>query len=200
MQQNTGALLIDEPVLIQRARGGDLPAFRQIVEEYKMMVYRLALDMTGNPDDADDISQEVFLRAYKSLASFRGESKIRTWLYRIAVNICLDHRSKKNSRLVELRDDMEGDENIARDLHQPLPDMSAGSHMIQGHIQKALEKLSPRERSVFVLRHYNDMSLKEIAATLSVTLGTVKSTLFRAVEKLQAELSFYRRDLGLEDS
>lgn len=200
MQQNTGALLIDEPVLIQRALGGDLPAFRQIVEEYKMIVYRLALDMTGNPDDADDISQEVFLRAYKSLPSFRGESKISSWLYRIAVNICLDHRSKKKSRLVELRDDMEGDENIARDLHQPLPDMSAGSRMIQDHIQKALEKLSPRERTVFVLRHYNDMSLKEIAATLSVTLGTVKSTLFRAVEKLQAELSFYRRDLGLEDS
>ncbi|MFN0157565.1 MAG: RNA polymerase sigma factor [Bacteroidota bacterium] len=192
--------MIDESVLIQRTRDGDLSAFRHIVEEYKMMVYRLALDMTGNADDADDISQDVFLRAYRSFASFRGEAKLNSWLYRITVNVCLDHRSNKNAKRTELRADMESEEHESLDKNEVAgPDSAAESRVIQGHISKALEVLTTRERSVFVLRHYNDMSLNEIAATLAVTVGTVKSTLFRAVEKLQKELSFYRRELGLEE-
>lgn len=193
-------LLIDEPVLMQRARSGDMSAFREIVEHHKRMVYHLAVNMTGNSNDADDISQEVFLRAYRSMASFRGDAKVGSWLYRITINACLDHRSRKHSKLMELREDMEsekhGDVNNDRSTQ---PGIITASNVMQQHIDRALQRLTPRERSIFVLRHYNDLSMKEIAATLSVTIGTVKSTLFHAVEKLQKELSFYKDELGLEE-
>ena len=192
--------MIDEPVLLQRARSGDMSAFRDIVEQNKKLVYHLAVDMMGNPGEADDISQEVFIRAYRSVGSFRGDSKISSWLYRITVNVCLDHRSRMHSKLMELREDMESaapDNNNAD--YADHPSTATEARMIRDHVNAALDLLTPRERSIFVLRHYHELSMKEIAATLRVTVGTVKSTLFHAVEKLQKELSFYRQDLGLEE-
>jgi RNA polymerase sigma-70 factor (ECF subfamily) len=175
-----------------------MSAFREIVEQYKRMVYHLALDMTGSPHDADDVSQDVFLRVYRSLESFRGDAKVSSWLYRIAINVCLDRRSKKATMMMELREDMEsGEHGMTSDNNATHPVTATESRMIQQHIDIALRRLTPRERSVFVLRHYNDLSMKEIATTLSVTVGTVKSTLFHAIEKLQKELSFYKKDFGL---
>ena len=177
-----------------------MSAFRDIVEQNKKLVYHLAVDMMGKPDDADDISQEVFIRAYRSVGSFRGEAKISSWLYRITVNVCLDYRSRKHSKMTELQEDMESatrENNNAS--HADHPATATESRMIRDHIDAALELLTPRERTIFVLRHYHELSMKEIASTLRVTVGTVKSTLFRAVEKLQKELSFYRQDLGMEE-
>jgi RNA polymerase sigma-70 factor (ECF subfamily) len=191
----------DEHLLIERAKQGDVQAFRELVERSKRIVYRLAYDMTGNRHDAEDLSQDVFVKAYRSLPGFRGDAKWNTWLHRITVNTCLDHRKSSAPQSMEFNDDTE--HNTPGDMLQHrhetiLPDRAAQSTMIQQHIQQALDCLTPRQRSVFVLRHYHDLPMKQIAETLEVAEGTVKTLLFRAVQRLREELSFYKKDLGME--
>lgn len=192
----------NEQLLVEQARNRDLQAFRQIVDRYKLTVYRIAYDMTGNRHDSEDICQEVFLKAYRALPQFRGASKLSTWLYRIAVNACYDFRSRKSFTAMKSRDDLE-QEGYEQPMFQSHashhPEQRAESSVMQMHIEQALTKLSPRERSIFVLRHYNDLPLKEIAGTLRISEGTVKSILFRALKRLQKELAFYRHDLGMEE-
>ena len=192
--------MTDEHLLIDRAKQGDLQAFRELFENSKRTVYRLAYDMTGNRHDAEDLSQDVFVKAYRSLPGFRGDAKWSTWLHRITVNTCLDHRKSSKPNSMEFNDEIEHHTHTATPEHHEtiLPDRAVQSTMIQQHIQRALDCLTPRQRSVFVLRHYNDLSLKQIAETLEVAEGTVKTLLFRAVQRLQKELSFYKKDLGLE--
>ena len=192
----------DEQALIERAKQGELDAFRELVEGSRMNVYRLAFDLTGNKHDAEDLSQEVFLKAFRSLASFRGDSKWSTWLYRITVNTNLDHRKKKSEQLMSYRDDITEEEPAAMADAQPAnpsPDRIAEGSLIQRRIEHALGRLSPRERAVFVLRHYHDLPLKQIAGSLRISEGAVKSFLFRAIQRLQKELAFYRVDIGMEN-
>jgi RNA polymerase sigma-70 factor (ECF subfamily) len=192
----------DEQLLIDRARKGDLQAFRELVEQSRRAVYRLAYDMTGSRHDAEDLSQDVFVKAYRSLPGFRGDAKWSTWLHRITVNTCLDHRKSSAPKTMEFNDDTEHHSTGELLQHQHeiiLPDRAAHSTFIQHHVEKALDRLTPRQRSVFVLRHYHDFSMKQIAETLEVAEGTVKTLLFRAVQQLQEELSFYKKDLGLEE-
>ncbi|TAK53968.1 MAG: RNA polymerase sigma factor, partial [Bacteroidetes bacterium] len=149
--------------------------------------------------DAEDLSQDVFLKAYRSLDKFRGESKFGTWLYRITVNTCYDHRSKKSLRMIqpmttsESEDDPSPLEPVGNSI---LPDRAAEASLIQHNIERALEQLTPREKTVFMLRHYHDLPLKEIAETLNVSLGSVKTLLFRAVKRLQGELEMYREEFS----
>jgi RNA polymerase sigma-70 factor (ECF subfamily) len=184
--------LTDESTLLASARAGDLSAFQEIVEIHKKRVYRLALDLTGSHEDAEDLSQEVFVRAYAALGSFRGEARLSSWLYRITLNIYLDQHATQRDRYGVAAGKEEG-----RRAHEP-PDTNPGPYettaatILQNHVTHALAHLSPRERSVFVLRHYHDHSLKEIAQILEVRTGTVKSLLFRAVHKLRHELEFYK--------
>jgi RNA polymerase sigma-70 factor (ECF subfamily) len=193
--------LPEDKIVVERAKQGDLAAFRQIVDRYKVTIYRIAYDMTGNRHDAEDLCQEVFLKAHRSLSQFRGDAKLSTWLHRIAINACYDHRSRKSFSTMKPHADFDDNGQVPvmfqeHALHNP--ERSAESSITQMHIEKALNNLSPRERSVFVLRHYNDMPLKEIAETLRISEGAVKSMLFRALKRLQKELAFYRQDLGLE--
>lgn len=187
--------------LVERARQGDLAAFRALVDEHKQTVFRIAFDMTGNRHDAEDISQEVFLKAFRSLGNFRGDAKLSTWLYRITVNACYDHRSTKAWTSMKPTEFTEHQDRspLFHEHASNDPESSAEGKVIQRHIDQALRKLTPRERSVFVMRHYSDLSLKEIASILKISEGTVKSMLFRALKRLQQELSFYRADLGLEE-
>jgi len=180
--------LTNEQLLIRRAREGDMDAFRELVESAKNGIYRLAHDLTGSRDDAEDLSQEAFVKAYRSLAFFRGEARWSTWLYRITVNTYLDEKKNKMRSIMEHSDNMEehGDRNTVT------PEQAAEARMIKENIENALASLTPRERSVFVLRHYHDLPLKQIALTLEITEGTVKALLFRALGRLQNELSFYR--------
>ncbi len=195
-----GETVTDEQLLINRAQAGDADAFRSLVNRSKINVYRLAFDLTGNRQDAEDLSQDVFVKAYRSLPNFRGDAKWSTWLYRITVNACMDHRKANRREQMEYDDDIEQDLPAhAGTLHPTAPDRSAEATMIQQHIEKALDRLSPNERSVFVLRHYHDLPLRQIAETMNVAEGTVKSYLFRAARRLQRELAFYRQDLGLEE-
>lgn len=192
--------MTDEHLLIDRARRGDMDAFRDLVERSKIATYRLAYDLTGNRHDAEDVSQEAFVRAYRSLNNFRGDAKWSTWLYRITVNLCYDHRRSRSKKEMEYRDDLEGEHTMAQNVHTTLsPEKNVEAGMIQQHLDEAIKTLSPQERSVFVLRHYNHLQLKEIAETLNIAEGSVKSYLFRAIKRLQKELMFYRPDLGLEE-
>lgn len=186
----------EEQVLIQRARNGERGAFRELVEQYKKKIYYFSLDLTGNHHDAEDLSQEVFIKVYRSLKNFRGDAKFKSWLYRIAVNTCISQRRKKSVSAMTLQEDFDSDSthhyfDVGESNH---PERSAEAGLMQQHIDNALQQLTPRERSVFVLRHYNDLPLKEIAQVLKISEGTVKSMLFRAIRRLQKELAFYRED------
>ncbi|MBI5214397.1 MAG: sigma-70 family RNA polymerase sigma factor [Ignavibacteriae bacterium] len=193
--------MIDEQTLVEQTRNGNMNAFRQLVERYQVKIYRLAYDLSGNHLDAQDVSQDVFLKAYKSLHNFRGDSKFGTWLYRITVNTCYDHRSKKSLTMFKpthLTDDDENSIPVEPRSTSVTPEQSAEASLIQKDIERALEQLTPREKIVFTLRHYHDLPLKEIADMLEISLGSVKTLLFRAIRRLQSELSIYREELGIE--
>jgi RNA polymerase sigma-70 factor (ECF subfamily) len=193
--------LSDEKLLIDRARNGDTAAFRQLVERSKITTYRLAYDLTGNRHDAEDLSQEAFIRAYRGLPRFRGEAKWSSWLHRITLNTFLDQKRSKKNDTVEYHDELETPETMTTMIHTaaaPGPDRRAEAGDIRDHIERALGCLSPAERSVFVMRHYHDKPLKEIGEALDIAEGTVKVHLFRAVRRMQKELEFFRAELGLE--
>ena len=194
----------EERVLVERAQNGEMAAFRELVERHKKNVYYLALDLTGNHYDAEDLSQEVFIKAFQSIKTFRSEGKMSSWLYRITVNTNINQyrrKSFKARKLQESYDELSDSQNRFVGMNRVKdPEESAEAGMIQKHIDQALGRLTPRERSIFVLRHYNDLSLKEIALIHKVKEGTIKSMLFRSIKKLQKELSFYREELALENS
>jgi RNA polymerase sigma-70 factor (ECF subfamily) len=196
-----GALMTEERLLIERAQKGDKHAFRELVETAKENVFRLAYDLTGNRHDAEDLSQEVFIKAFRALPRFRGDARWSSWLYRITVNTCYDHNSSLSRKKIDYRDDLENEEIMEIKNFTPgtkAPDGLADSSLIQAQIETALHELTTPERSVFILRQYHDLQLKQIAGILEVTEGTVKTLLFRSIRKLQQKLSFYKTDIGLE--
>jgi len=188
--------LLDDRKLVERAREGGGAAFRVLVERYMKKVYAVALDMTGNHHEAEDISQDVFLKAYGSLPRFRGRAGVSTWLYRMTVNACIDRSRKKawkamKPKGIELDENIQQDKQSRNTLSQPEHEMERT--LMQQYIRRALDGLTERERAIFVLRHYHALPLKEIADCLNVTEGTVKSTLFRAIKRLQGMLAPYVR-------
>lgn len=193
-----------ERALVQRIQTGDQAAFRELVEQHKQNVYYLALDLTGNHYDAEDVSQEVFIKAYRGMGTFRSGAKLNTWLYRITMNTFIDKKRKKSLNVITLPATEEDDEfnpiDLAGDEVTGNPEREMAAGRIDEHIQQALTSLSDQERVVFVMRHYEQMALKEISTTLDIAEGTVKSLLFRSIRKLRQRLSFYRDELGLEDS
>ncbi len=195
--------MTDERALVRRIQDGDASAFEELVEGYKQQVYYLALDLSGNHHDAEDLSQEVFIKAYRGFGRFRSGAKISSWLHRITVNAYIDTQRKKAHKMVTLVDKKDEDDfdplEAAADAVTGNPERAAASAGINEHIDAALQQLSGQERAVFVMRHYHDMQLKEISKTLAVAEGTVKSLLFRSVRKLRDHLAFYKDELGLED-
>ena len=182
--------LVPEPTV--RSRPAD---FRSVVEQYQRPVVALAFDLTGSYHDAEDLAQDVFIKAYRHLRDFRGEAELFSWLYRITVNTFLNQRRKKALRFRQLWDGATLEAEPAAAIG---PDRRAEADGMRRHVEAALGRLSPRERSAFVLRHYHDLPIREVAATLDVAEGTVKSLLYRAAHKLRDALAFYREDLGLK--
>jgi RNA polymerase sigma-70 factor (ECF subfamily) len=188
--------LLDDRKLVERARQGDGAAFRVLVERYKKRVFAVSLDMTGDHHEAEDISQDVFLKAYGALPRFRGRAGVSTWLYRMTVNACIDRSRKKAWKAMKpkgivLDEVIQQHKPSRHTLSQPEHEMERA--LLQQHIRRALDGLTERERAVFVLRHYHALPLKEIADCMNVTEGTVKSTLFRAIKRLQGMLAPYVR-------
>ena len=192
----------DEQVLVDRISSGDSTAFQEFVDRYKKKIYYIAYDITGDHDDAEDVSQEVFIKVFRSLKTFRRNAKISSWLYQISVNASIDLLRKKSLKPEKSMDDIERadiQENLpGSSTHAQNPERSAEDLIIQNHISEALQKVSPKERSVFVMRHYNELKIREIAEILKVSPGTVKALFYRATRKLRKELSFYLGNPGLE--
>ena len=192
--------MTSEQILINKIISGNRDAIREFVEIYKRDVYAMAYRLCANHSDADDLSQVVLIKFFKTITKYRQEANIKSWLYKIAVNSYIDKERKKvNKIIVRFSTDEQGQELIEETIMSPkaTPEQLTESELIKNHINKALEKLSPKEKSAFILKHYQDQSLKEIAKTLKISEGTVKSLLFRSIKKLQQALSFYRPELGL---
>jgi RNA polymerase sigma-70 factor (ECF subfamily) len=188
--------VMEAHILAERVCQGDLSAFQGLVDQFKKKVYFLAYDIVGDHHEAEDVSQEVFIKVYRSLGSFRRDAKMSSWIYQIAVNSAIDLLRKRKAKPsvnleefdhIELQDAPRGAATAAVD-----PESSAEAALLQGRIEEALHSLTPRERTVFAMRHYNDFQISEIADVLEVSSGTVKSLLFRALQKLRRELAFYR--------
>jgi RNA polymerase sigma-70 factor (ECF subfamily) len=195
---------MDESAIIEGMAQGDPRAFRELVEGYKKKVYFLALDMAGNPVDAEDISQEVFLKVHRSFSTFRRGAKLGSWLYRVTYNAAIDHLRRRGAAPEPVGDEVleslsrRGDALVQGRSTDPAA--AVESSQLQARIAKALEKVSPQEKAVFLLRHYDDLMLKDIASALGLSIGSVKSYLFRAVRKLQKELGGVAAISGLEAS
>ncbi|HET6347518.1 MAG TPA: RNA polymerase sigma factor [Candidatus Krumholzibacteria bacterium] len=190
----------DEKELVRRVQAGEASAFRQFVERYQREVYGLAYDLCGNHHDAEDLSQEVFIKVHRAIGSFRADAKPGSWLYRITMNAFLDSRRRKPVQIVSLHapfDSSSGDDHPV-DVPAPTagPDRVTHSARVRDDVDRALDVLSAQERSVFVMRHYHDMPIREISASLSLAEGTVKSMLFRSIRKLRDRLSQYREEAG----
>jgi RNA polymerase sigma-70 factor, ECF subfamily len=176
--------------VLARARQGDSDAFRALVEQHSRSVFRLAFRMTGNEQDAEDVVQESFLRAYRQLGRFESRANFGTWLYRIVSNCSVDLMRSKQARHDQVRGDSldeAGMELPAADV--PGPERMAQSAEIDRRVQDALKELSPLERAAFTLRHYEGRSIDEISATLGLGTSAAKHSVFRAVKKLRVALA-----------
>jgi RNA polymerase sigma-70 factor (ECF subfamily) len=185
--------------LIREAQRGDRSAFDSLVRRYDQSVLRLALHMLGNEQDAQDVHQEAFLKAYRHLGSFRFECSFYTWLYRIVTNLCLDQLRRRKSRredpatVVDSRgEEMDLLSNISDTRAMANPARELDRKNMGQCINEALDKLTPRERTVFELKHYQGLKLRTIGEMLSTTEETAKNTLFRATRKLRANLAELR--------
>ncbi len=183
----------DERELIRRLQSGDVAAFRELVETNKRRLFALAYGLVGNVQEAEDVSQEAFIKIYQSIGNFRGDSQLSSWMYRIVVNLCLNRRRKKALTAMELRGDFDND-GALRSGADTNPEQHTEASLLQKHLRRALRRLSPQQRTIFALRHDQDLPLKDISAILHISEGTVKSQLFRAVGKLQQALAFYKVD------
>ncbi len=177
--------------LVASARGGDRRAFEELVERHKRRAYHVAFDFTRDGEDAKDLSQEAFLKAFTNLKNFDGRSSFYTWFYRILVNLCLDYKRRQKRAPAE-----EFDENSARRIdpsHQLArprsPDQTVRARQISAKVGAALDALPPRQRAAFVLKNHQGLSIKEIAELLETAEGTVKVHLHRAVRALREQLA-----------
>ena len=177
-----------EREIIEKVVAGDTEAFEALVLEHQNKVYSLALRMVGNEEDARDMAQEAFIRAFKSLAGFRGDSKFSVWIYRLTSNICIDFlRSRAKKRTVSMTwSDEEGGE--AGELEIPDETWSPAERLERSEtresVRRGLDSLSPQYREILLLREINGLSYDEISEALGIEPGTVKSRIFRARKKL----------------
>ena len=190
---------IDDTMLVREAQRGNRAAFEELVRQYDQAVLRLALHLTGSEHEAQDIYQDAFLKAYKSISRFRFECSFYTWIYRIVTNLCLDQIRRKQVRKEDapVAVDAEGEQfdvlaQVADGRSGANPERDLMRRELGGRIGRALEKLTPRERMVFELKHYHGLKLRTVGEVLNTTEETAKNTLFRATQKLRGALSDLR--------
>lgn len=181
----------EELEIVIKVRSGDANAFEALVLEHEKKVYNLALRMVGNEEDARDMAQEAFIRAFSSLDSFRGDSKFSVWLYRLTSNLCIDLlRSRGRRQTVSLT--VDDDESDAAELEIPddrfSPERAFERAETRENVKRGLDTLSPEYRQILLLREINGLTYEEIGKALGLEEGTVKSRIFRARKKLCAFL------------
>lgn len=184
----------DEASLIRAAQCGDQDAFEQLVRAYDRSVLRLAMNLLRSPEDARDVYQEAFLRVYRNIHSFRFDCSFHTWLYRIVTNICLDHLRRRKVRkeeqtVVETADGpVDRIESFEERAATADPERSLLNRELTHQIHTALQELTPRERMVFELRHYQGLRLRNIGEVLGTSEEAAKNCLFRATQKMRVKL------------
>jgi RNA polymerase sigma-70 factor, ECF subfamily len=183
----------DVAAVLARARQGDSEAFSALVERHSRRAFQLAYRMTGNEQDAEDVVQESFIRAYKQLGRFEARAHFATWLHRIVANCSVDLiRSRRSRHDHASTDDLAPLDQPETEL--PNPERLAASAQIQQSVATAMSELSPLERAAFTLRHYEGRSIAEIGKTLGLGTSATKHSVFRAVKKLRAALEPLRSE------
>jgi RNA polymerase sigma-70 factor (ECF subfamily) len=184
----------NETALIRAAQGGDAEAFEQLVRSYDQSVLRMALNLLHSQEDARDVYQEAFLRVYRKLPQFRFDCSFSTWLYRIVANLCLDQIRKRKvpkeegSAVTTPSGEMDRFQFLPEQRADVDPQRQLLSSEVSSRISSVLETLTPRERLVFEMRHYQGMRLRAIGESLGVTEEAAKNCLFRATQKMRAAL------------
>ena len=189
----TPAVVNDESPLVARAQAGDAEAFTTLVRRYERKIYRLAKNITQNDEDAEDVLQETFLKAYENLPGFHGNSKFYTWIVRIAVNEALMKlRKRKGDRFVSLDEPItSGEEEVKREIAvwEDNPEQHYSREEMQHILNEAVESLKPDFRTVFVLRDIEELSTEETAEAMGISVPAVKSRLLRARLALREKLT-----------
>jgi RNA polymerase sigma-70 factor (ECF subfamily) len=187
-------VMLDETALIRAAQEGEHAAFEQLVRAYDQSVLRLAMNLLRSQEDAHDVYQEAFLRVYRNLHSFRFDCSFHTWLYRIVTNLCLDHLRKRKVRreeptvLATADGPLDRMDVVPEERAESDPQRHLFSGQVRRRVKEVLGQLTPRERMVFELRHYQGLRLKRIGEILGTTEEAAKNCLFRATQKMRAAL------------
>ena len=179
--------MVNERQLIRRAQKGDPAAFEKLVSENAQYVYNLALRILGNPQDAEDLAQEAFVRVWRNIKQFRAEARFRTWLYRIVTNLCYDRlpRLRRELSLLEPDDELE----IPEERYRPEDELLTVE--LQTQVHAAIDKLPPAYKLLITLRHLQELSYAEIATVTGQPLGTVKTGIHRARNQLREVIRAY---------
>lgn len=177
---------LEDAAAVAQAKGGDEEAFRVLVERHSRSVYRLAYRMTGRPEDAEDVVQETFVRAYRQLVRFEARSNFATWLYRIGFNCAIDYmRARPHRESAETHETLE---RLSPDATGPSIEDLVYAGEIGERVQGALNALSPQERAAFLMRHHHGCSIEEICKALDLKSNAAKHSIFRAVKKMRVAL------------
>jgi len=191
--------VLEERFLIERCMANDKSAFRTLIDNYKSMVFSLAVRMLGDRDAAEDVAQDVFIRVYKALPAFEQRSSLKTWIYRITMNLAMNYRSRWRSRKREKHVSIEHVPFNGKSLADRLPHGAKNPEQIAEHveltehIQEGLAKLPPVFKAAVILRDVDGLSYEEIAEILGIREGTVKSRINRGRDQLKSLLAPYLR-------
>jgi len=203
MSQSVETTYESDAIAVERTLAGDRDAFRALVERHSRNVYRLAYRMTGNQQDAEEVVQEAFLRAYQKLSQFAARSNFGTWVYRIAANYAIDRmRQKKSEDANRAQPARAGEDGLEMDLMSAVPDAApsperlAQSGQLAVQMRRALSELTPAERTAFVMRHWGGSGIEEIAEALKSSSSAAKNTVFRSVQKLRKALEPFVEQRG----
>ncbi len=192
----------DDAELIEQFQRGDKAVFDTLFTRYQKRTYRLVQRFVPNHEDAQDITQDAFIRAYQGLNDFKSQCQFYSWLYRITVNLCIDFLRKKSRSEMLVYESEDSDElPLANfpDLRSDSPAKAVENKELRAHIRKAIRQLPPKQRQIFILRHWDGLSLKDIAATVGRSDGTVKAHLFHAHRNLRKYLSSYLKEEEAEE-
>jgi RNA polymerase sigma-70 factor (ECF subfamily) len=196
-----GAVPVEEPgdrALVAQAQAGDTDAFEQLIQRHQQRVYGLCYHLTSNHEDANDLAQEAFVKAWKALRNFKGDSSFYTWIYRIAYNGTLNHLKQRRNRtphlsLNDLDARAENDAELVELVSDRTPRRDAGLTELQRHLNEALLRLSEEHRTVVTLHDIQGLPHEEIARIMECNPGTVRSRLYYARQQLQAWLAEFRK-------
>lgn len=196
-QENIPLSENDDAELIEQFQNGNTAVFDTLFTRYQKRTYRLVQRFVPNHEDALDITQDAFIRAYQGLSNFKSQCQFYSWLYRITVNLCIDFLRKKSRSEVMVYESEDSDElpmaNFP-DLRSVSPAKAAENKELRTQIRKAIRQLPPKQRQIFILRHWDGLSLKDIATVVGRSDGTVKAHLFHAHRNLRKHLQPYLKE------